>query len=143
MCCNNCRHSRETGEKLDVEIKTDEGIFEYVDDKEYNRILRKRQADSWVLDDGRCVYLCKRNSLCAHYIHTQHPGLIPSAGLGYVDSGREVFDEEYESDEEEGMEGRGEKEPNSKKRKKGKMGKSSIKDMLLRAKPKDEVCCVN
>lgn len=60
-----------------------------------------------------------------------------------MDSGREVFDDEYESDEEEGMEERGEKEPNSKKRKKGKMGKSSIKDMLLRAKPKDEVCRVN
>ena len=65
VCCNNCRHSRETGEKFDVEIKTDEGIFEYVDDKEYNRILRKRQADNWVLDDGRvyvracmCVCVC-------------------------------------------------------------------------------------
>lgn len=71
-----------------------------------------------------------------------HTACNASAGLGYVDSGREVFDEDYESDEEEGMEERGEKEPNSKKRKKGKMGKSSIKDMLLRTKPKNEVCCM-
>ena len=66
-----------------------------------------------------------------------------TASLGYADSGREVFDEEYDSEEEEEVEERGEKEPNSKKRKKGKLGKSSIKDMLLRTKPKNEVCCTN
>lgn len=65
VCCNNCRHSRETGEKFDVEIKTDEGIFEYVDDKEYNRILRKRQADNWVLGDGRCMCVHACACVCA------------------------------------------------------------------------------
>ena len=47
-----CRRARETGERLDVEITPDKGIFEYVDDKEYSKIVRKRQADTWVMDEG-------------------------------------------------------------------------------------------
>jgi DNA polymerase alpha subunit A len=106
-----CRRARETGERLDVEITPDKGIFEYVDDKEYSKIVRKRQADTWVMDED---------------------------DLGYADDGRELFDEEHVSDEdnsEETMKSKGNKQPRKKKK---HVDKNSIRSMLLKTKPKDE-----
>ena len=49
------RKHRESGEKIDYEHKVEE-IFEYVDEKEYADIIRKRQQDDWIEDDG--IMLC-------------------------------------------------------------------------------------
>ena len=50
------RRHRESGEKIDYEQKVEE-IFEYVDEKEYADIIRKRQQDDWIEDDGMSYML--------------------------------------------------------------------------------------
>jgi len=49
---------RESGEKIDYEGEQVKEIFEYVDEKEYANIIRKRQQDDWIEDDGRCKFMC-------------------------------------------------------------------------------------
>lgn len=62
------RRHRESGEKIDYEEQKVEEIFEYVDEKQYADIIRKRQQDDWIEDDdGR-----------------------------YCEHGREIIDEETE-----------------------------------------------
>lgn len=46
------RKHRESGERIDYEEQKVEEIFEYVDEKEYANIIRKRQQDDWIEDDG-------------------------------------------------------------------------------------------
>ena len=55
-----CRHSRETGERIEVAIPSETKIFDLVDEKEYARIVRKRQAESWIMGDGVCIAACSR-----------------------------------------------------------------------------------
>ena len=51
------RKHRESGEKIDYEQKVEE-IFDYVDEKEYANIIRKRQQDDWIEDDGIIFIVC-------------------------------------------------------------------------------------
>jgi len=53
------RKHRESGEKIDYEEQKVEEIFEYVDEKEYADIIRKRQQDDWIEDDGRVSYVAR------------------------------------------------------------------------------------
>ena len=46
------RRNRESGERIDYEEQKVDEIFEYVDEKEYADIIRKRQQDDWIEDDG-------------------------------------------------------------------------------------------
>ena len=78
------RKHRESGEKIDYEEQKVTEIFEYVDEKEYADIIRKRQQDDWIDDDGKIT-------------------CIPSARVHgnlsdgrYCEHGRELIDEEIE-----------------------------------------------
>ena len=73
---------RKSGEKIDYEGEQVKEIFEYVDEKEYADIIRKRQQDEWIEDDGR-------SNLCA----ARDAVLYLSDGR-YTEHGRELFDEE-------------------------------------------------
>lgn len=47
------RRSRETGVYEDGEVEQEESLFEYVDEREYARIVQRRQEEGFVLDDGK------------------------------------------------------------------------------------------
>ena len=49
---HSCRRSRESGLHEEVELEKEEGIFDYVDDREYAKIVQQRQEEGFVLDDG-------------------------------------------------------------------------------------------
>ena len=36
------------------ELEKEEAVFEYVDDREYAKIVQQRQEEGFILDDGMC-----------------------------------------------------------------------------------------
>lgn len=46
------RRSRETGLHEEAELEEQEGLFDYVEEEEYARIIQQRQEEGFILDDG-------------------------------------------------------------------------------------------
>ncbi|KAK3603739.1 hypothetical protein CHS0354_023353 [Potamilus streckersoni] len=100
------RKVKQSGEKYKYDLEEEKAVYDVVDEDQYSEIVRQRQEDDWIIDDD---------------------------GTGYVEDGREIFDEDL--NDEHGSKDDKKKKDGVKKNpnimKPGTKPKANIKSMFM------------
>ena len=56
-CECECRRGRESGVRDESEVEAPDQLFDYVTEEEYSKLVQKRQAEGFILDDGELMNL--------------------------------------------------------------------------------------
>eukprot|EP00794_Sanderia_malayensis_P010093 gene10093-11124_t len=102
------RKYRETGERSSYEVEDKHDLYDVVDENQYAKIVRQRQQEDWIVDDD---------------------------GSGYIDDGREIFDDDLTEEPQDIQKKKKEKQSASK----SKVNSNKITNLFMtKAKKKKE-----
>lgn len=46
-----------------MQVKDEGDVYDVVDEREYSEIVRRRQADDWIVDDGMPPYFVSKHAI--------------------------------------------------------------------------------